>query len=60
MKKTCKKIKTAYESAGNAVLLTSREKVCDLIPEDDESGLTPVKIGLDGTWAKRGFRCGCS
>ena len=41
-------------------LLTSREKVCDLIPEDDESGLTPVKIRLDGTWAKRGFRCGCS
>ena len=30
--------------------------MCDLIPEDDESGLTPVKIGLDGTWAKRGFR----
>ena len=23
--------------------------MCDLIPEDDESGLTPVKIGLDGT-----------
>ena len=55
-----KKIKTAYESAANEVLLTSREKVCNLIPEDDESGLTPVKIGLDGTWAKRGFRCGCS
>ena len=48
-----KKIKTAYESAANEVLLTSREKVCDSIPEDDESGLTPVKIGLDGTWAKR-------
>ena len=46
----------AYESAANEVLLKSREKVCDLIPEDDESGLTPVKIGLDGTWAKRGFR----
>ena len=30
--------------------------MCDLIPEDDESGLTPVQIGLDGTWAKRGFR----
>ena len=30
--------------------------MCDLIPEDDESGLTPVKIGLDGTWAKRGSR----
>ena len=30
--------------------------MCDLIPEDDESGLTPVKIGLDGTWAKKGFR----
>ena len=30
--------------------------MCDLIPEDDESGLTPVKIGLDGTWAKGGFR----
>ena len=55
-----KKIKTACESAANEVLLTSREKVCDLIPEDDESGLTPVKIGLDGTWAKRGFRFGCS
>ena len=26
------------------------------MPEDDESGLTPVKIGLYGTWAKRGFR----
>ena len=50
-----KKFKTAYESAANEVLLKSREKVCDLIPEDDESGLTPVKIGLDGTWAKRGF-----
>ena len=51
-----KKFKTAYESAANEVLLKSRQKVCDLIPEDDESGLTPVKIGLDGTWAKRGFR----
>ena len=51
-----KKFKTAYESAANEVLLKSREEVCDLIPEDDESGLTPVKIGLDGTWAKRGFR----
>ena len=30
--------------------------MCDLIPEDDESGLAPGKIGLDGTWAKRGFR----
>ena len=30
--------------------------MCDLIPEDDESGLTLAKIGLDGTWAKRGFR----
>ena len=56
MGKTCKKFKTAYESAANEVLLKSREKVCDLIPEDDESGLTPVKIGLDGTGAKRGFR----
>ena len=37
MGKTCKKIKTAYESAANEVLLTSREKVCDLIPKDDES-----------------------
>ena len=46
-----KKLKTAYE-----VLLKSREKVCDLIPEDDESGLTPAKVGLDSTWAKRGFR----
>ena len=55
-----KQIKTAYESTANEVLLTSREKVCDLIPEDDESGLTPVKIGLDDTWAKRGFRFGCS
>ena len=47
----------------NEVLLKSREKVCDQIPEDDQSGLTPaVKIGLDGTWAKRGFRSlfGCS
>ena len=51
-----KKFKTAYESAANEVLLNSREKVCDLIPENDESGLTPFKIGLDGTWAKRGFR----
>ena len=36
--------------------------MCDQIPEDDESGLTPVKIKLDGTWAKRGFRSlfGCS
>ena len=51
-----KNFKTAYESAANGVLLKSREKVCDLIPEDDESGLTPVKIGLDGTWAKRRFR----
>ena len=51
-----KKFKTAHESAADEVLLKSREKVCDLIPEDDESGLTPVKIGLDGTWAKRGFR----
>ena len=51
-----KKFKKAYESAANEILLKSREKVCDLIPEDDESGLTPVKIGLDGTWAKRGFR----
>ena len=34
--------------------------MCDLISEDDESGLTPVKIGLDGTWAKSGFRFGCS
>ena len=40
-----KKFKTAYQSAANEVLLKSREKVCDLIPED-ESGLTPVKIGL--------------
>ena len=55
-----KKFKTAYASAANEVLLTSREKVCDLKPEDDESGLTPVKIGLDGTLAKRGFRFGCS
>ena len=55
-----KKIKTAYESAANEVLLTNREKMCDLIHEDDESGLTHVKIGLDGTWAKRGFRFGCS
>ena len=54
MGKTCKKFKTAYESEANEVLLKSR--VCDLIPEDDESGLTPVKIGLDGTWAERGFR----
>ena len=30
--------------------------MCDLIPKDDESGLTHVKIGLDGTWAKIGFR----
>ena len=60
MGRTCKKIKTAYESAANEALLTSREKVCDLILEDDESGLTPFKIGLDGTWAKRGFRFGCS
>ena len=30
--------------------------MCDLIPEDDESGLTPFKIGLDGTCVKRGFR----
>ena len=30
--------------------------MCDLIPEDDDSGLTPVKIGLDGTWVKRGSR----
>ena len=51
-----KKFKIAYESAANEVLLKSREKVCDLIPEDDELGLTPVKIGLDGTWAKRRFR----
>ena len=36
--------------------MKSREKVCGLIPENDESGLTPVKIGLDGTWAERGFR----
>ena len=49
MGKTCKKFKTAYESAANEVLLKSREKVCDQIPEDDQSGLTPVKIGLDGT-----------
>ena len=61
MGKTCKKIKTAYESAANEVVLKSREE-CDQIPEDDKSGLTPVKIGLDGTWAKRGFRSlfGCS
>ena len=52
-----KKIKTAYESAANEVLLKSREKVCDLIPEDDESGLTPVKIGLDGACSKRSKRC---
>ena len=51
-----KNFKTAYESAANEVPLKSREKVCDLIPEDDESGFTPVKIGLHGTWAKRGFR----
>ena len=39
MGKTCKKkLKTAYKSAANEVLLTNREKVCDLIPED-ESGL---------------------
>ena len=60
--KHVKKFKTAYESAANEVLLKSREKACDQIPEDDQSGLTPVKIGLDGTWAKRGFRSlfGCS
>ena len=23
--------------------------MCDMISEDDESGLTPIKIGLDGT-----------
>ena len=54
--KHVKKFKTAYESAANEVLLKSREKVCDQIPEDDQSGLTPVKIGLDGTWAKRGIQ----
>ena len=46
MGKTCKKFKTVYESAANEVLLKSKEKVCDQIPEDNESGLTPVKIGL--------------
>ena len=56
MGKTCKKLKTAYESAANEVLLKRREKVCDQIPEDNQSGLTPVRIGLDGTWAKRAFR----
>ena len=51
-----------HESAANEVLLKSREKVCDQIPEDGQSGLTHVKIGPDGTWAKRGFRSlfGCS
>ena len=39
--KHVKKFKTAYESAANEVLLKSREKVCDQIPEDDQSGLTP-------------------
>ena len=53
---------TTTQSAANEVLLKSREKVCDQIPKDDESGLSPVKIGLDGTWVKRGFRSlfGCS
>ena len=27
--------------------------MCDQIPEDDQSGLTHVKIGLDGTWTKK-------
>ena len=60
--KHVKKFKTAYESAANEVDYLRAEKKCDQIPEDDQSGLTPVKIGLDGTWAKRGFRSlfGCS
>ena len=56
-----KKFKTAYESSINEVVLKSREKVCDLIPEDDES-IRIDKVGLDGTWAKILFRSlfGCS
>ena len=47
------KFKDLCEDVAEQILGDSRGKV---VEEDDNTGLTPLKIGYDGTWAKRGYK----
>ena len=50
------KFKELYEDVAEQVLDDSRGKVSEVVEVDDNTGLTPLKIGYDGTWAKRGYK----
>ena len=50
------KFKDLYEDVAEQVLGDSHGKVPEVVEVDDNTGLTPLKIGYDGTWAKREYK----
>ena len=50
------KFKDLYEDVAEQVLGDSRGKISEVVEVDDNTGLTPLKIGYGGTWAKRGHK----
>ena len=47
------KLKDLYKDVAKQVLGDSHGKVSGVVEADDNTELTPLKIGYDGTWAKK-------
>ena len=50
------KFKDLYEDVAEQVLGDSHGKVSEVVEVDDNTVLTPLKIGYDRTWDKRGYK----